>query len=58
MYKILTAIMYVLWTFSLIGILVITFTNFQYLDLNVIVTVLFLFTLINTAFTINSKPSK
>ena len=40
--------MYALWGFSLIGILVVIFTKFQYVDLNVIVTVLFLFTAINT----------
>ena len=48
-------IMYIFWIASLIGILIVTFTNFQYLDLNVIVGVLFIFTLVNTYFIIKEK---
>ena len=53
MNKILTTIMYVLWTATLLGILIITFTNFQYLDLNVFVGVLFFFAVINSFFSLN-----
>jgi len=55
MEKFLRVMMYVLWTFSLAGILVITFNNFQYMDLNIIVGILFFFTLLNTFFTLNKK---
>ena len=55
MNRILTIMMYLLWTFTLLGILIITFTNFQYIDLNVIVAVLLFFTLINSFFSLN-KP--
>ena len=55
MEKFLGAMMYVLWAFSLIGILMITFSNFQYTDLNVIVGILFFFALLNTFFTLNKK---
>lgn len=51
----LAIITYFLWAVSLIGILVITFTNFQYADVNLIVGVLFIFTLINTFFRIKEK---
>jgi len=51
----MTVIMYVLWSLSIIGILVITFANFQYPDLNTIVGVLFAFTLANTYLTLKSK---
>jgi len=53
--KFFTFIMYVLWTVSLIGILVITFTNFRYADLNIIVGVLFLFTVVNSLITMKTK---
>ena len=55
MNKIFTVIMYLLWSLSLIGILIITFTNFQYVDLNTIVLVLFAITLLNTFFEIKKR---
>ncbi len=48
--KLLGIGMYFLWTLSLIGVLVITFTTFQYPDLNFIVSVFFFFTILNTFF--------
>jgi len=50
--KFFTIIMYVLWMATLFGLVIITFTNFQYIDLNVIVCVLTIFTGINTIITI------
>jgi hypothetical protein len=55
MNKFIAIFMYIMWTLSLIGILVVTFTNFQYVDLNVIVGVLLFFTLINTFFSVNRR---
>ena len=53
----LTVMMYVLWTAALIGLLGITFTNFQYPDLDVIVAVLWIFALINTFFTLKKEKN-
>jgi len=50
--KFFTLIMYVLWMATLVGLVIITFTNFQYIDLNVIVCVLAIFTGVNTIITI------
>lgn len=50
--KFFTIVMYMMWAVSLAGILVVTFSNFQYLDLNIIVGVFFLLTLVNTLFRI------
>ncbi len=47
----ITIVMYLLWGASLLGILVATFTKFQYADINMIVLVLLMFTLINSLFT-------
>jgi len=47
----ITLIMYVLWVVTIIAILASTFTGFEYLDLNVIAVVLFVFALLNTYFT-------
>lgn len=55
MERFFTVVMYVMWIVSIIGILVITFRNFEYLDLNIIVGVFFLFTLFNTLFRIGRK---
>ncbi len=55
MNKIFTLILYILWTVSLIGLLIITFSNFQYTDLNTIVIILFIFTIINTFFAVKRK---
>ena len=40
--------MYALWTMAIITVLATTFTNFQYLDLNVIAIVLLFFALLNS----------
>lgn len=53
--KLFTVVLYALWTLFLIGVLVITFTNFQYSDLNFIVSVLFFFTVINSFFAVRRK---
>lgn len=53
--KLLTGTMYFLWTLSLIGILIITFTNFQYSDLNAIVAFLFFLAILNTFFTLKKR---
>jgi hypothetical protein len=55
MEKFVALILYILWTLTLIGVLIITFTSFQYLDLNIIVIFLALFTLINTYFSLRQK---
>ena len=55
MNKFLTVVMYIFWIASLIGILVITFTGFQYMDLNMMVGILLLFTILNTFFTVYQK---
>ena len=43
--------MYLLWALSLAGVLLAVFTKFQYADVNLIVLVLLMFTLINSLFT-------
>ncbi len=53
--KLVAVMLYILWTLTLVGILVITFTSFQYLDLNIIVLLLAIFTLINTYFSLRKK---
>jgi hypothetical protein len=55
--KFFAFIMYVLWMATLVGLVIITFTNFQYIDLNVIVCVLTIFTGINTIITIKRGSS-
>ncbi len=55
MKKLITIVMYLLWTISLIGLLVITFTNFKYPDLNSLVIIVFFFTAVNTAMTVGKK---
>ena len=46
--------MYVMWTVTLVLILVATFTNFAYLDLNVLAIVFLGFTAVNTFFVVSS----
>jgi len=53
--KITILLLYVLWVLSLAGILVITFTNFKYEDLNTIVAILFFFTALNTFFVFSTR---
>ena len=55
MERFFTAVLYILWTLTLVGILMVTFTNFQYSDLNVAVVFLAVFTLINTYFSLKQK---
>jgi len=53
--KFVTVMLYFLWTLTLIGILVVTFTSFQFFDLNIIVLIVIVFTLINTYFSLKQK---
>jgi len=53
--KIFTIFLYLLWTLTIIGILIVTFTNFQYEDLNLIAALLLVFTLINSYFAVSKK---
>ena len=53
-----TIIMYILWILSIIGLLVITFSKFAYVDLNVIVGVLIFFTFVNSFLTVKRGKSK
>lgn len=53
--KFVMVMLYILWTLTLLGVLIITFTSFQYLDLNIIVLSLAIFTLINTYFSFRKK---
>ena len=48
--KLITIGVYVMWTLFILGVLIITFTNFQYPDLNFFVSVAFFFTILNTFF--------
>jgi hypothetical protein len=48
-------VLYTLWIVSLIGILVITFANFRYPDMNLIVGVLFLFAIFNSIITMKTR---
>ena len=47
----ITMVMYLLWGLSIIGVLAAVFTKFQHPDINLIVLVLLMFTLINSLFT-------
>ena len=53
--KFVTVMLYFLWTLSLIGILVVVFTSFQYSDLNIIILIIIIFTLANTYFSLKQK---
>jgi len=55
MNKFIAVMMYVLWILTLIGILVVTFTSFQYPDLNIVVLLLTIFALANTYFSLKHK---
>lgn len=46
--------MYVMWAVALIAVLATTFTNFTYLDLNVIAIVLLAFSLVNSFLIVSS----
>ena len=55
---ILTIIMYCMWAVTILAVLAATFTNFAYLDLNIIAIVLLVFTIINSYFTVSSGKRK
>ena len=61
MNTIMSIVMYCLWAVTILAVLATTFTNFSYLDLNVIAIVLLVFTLINTFFVVaagkKNKPN-
>lgn len=49
--------MYLLWTVTIVFILLTTFTNYQYLDLNVLAIFLLIFASLNSFF-MASRPKK
>ena len=51
----ITIMMYVLWIVSISGIVTLVFTGFQYMDLNIIVFVLVLFTVINSFLDVHKR---
>jgi|GEM_PF-550827 len=51
--KMFSIFMYILWTLTIISVLVTTFTNFQYEDFNLIAGLLLAFSLLNTYFAVN-----
>ncbi len=53
--KFVTIMLYFLWTLALVGILVVTFTSFQFMDINIIVLIVVIFTLLNTYFSFKQK---
>ncbi len=53
--SLITIGMYVLWVAALIGLMVIVFTSFQYIDLNILVLVLFVFAGLNTFLAVKTK---
>ena len=55
MNKFFLIVLYILWAVSLAGIFGTIFTNFQYSDLNLLVGIIFIFTLVNTFFRIKEK---
>ena len=52
MNMIMSIVMYCMWAATILAVLASTFTNFSYLDLNVIAVVLLAFTLVNTYFVV------
>jgi hypothetical protein len=54
----MTIVMYVMWAVTLIAILATTFTNFAFLDLNIIAIVLLTFSLVNTFFITSAGKKK
>ena len=55
MERFFSVVMYILWTVTIIAILSTTFTNFQYVDLNILSGVLLLFAVINSMFMMLNK---
>jgi len=58
MNTLINIVMYCMWAVTIIAILAATFTNFSYLDLNVLSIVLFFFTLVNTFFCVAAGKKK
>jgi len=56
--KVFSVIMYILWIATIAAILASTFTDFQYEDLNLIASVLFAFSAINSLLIIAIKKKK
>ncbi len=50
-----TIILSILWVLFALGLLVTTFTNFQYMDLNILVVVAFFFAAVNTFLKLGKK---
>jgi len=50
-----TVMMYLLWVATIIAVLITTFTNFQYEDLNALSIALLVFSLVNTFFVVSKK---
>ena len=55
MNKFITAIMYLLWTLTVIFLLAAVFTNFKFIDINAIAIILTAFTILNAFFTLPKK---
>jgi hypothetical protein len=55
MEKLISLVMYVLWTVTIIMILAATFTNFQNEDLNIMAVVLLVFSSLNSFFIFSRK---
>ena len=55
---VISALMYVLWTLTIIAVLSATFTNFQYPDLDLIAGVLLVFSIINSLFAVSQAKKK
>ena len=51
----ITIMMYVLWTATILAVLITTFTNFRYEDLNLIAIVLLFFSSANSFFLMTRK---
>ncbi len=58
MSQFMTIVLYLMWSLSLMGILLITFQEFRYEDLNAIVGILFFFTILNTFFSVAQGKKK
>ena len=58
MNTLINIVMYGMWAVSILAVLAATFTNFSYLDLNMIAVVLLGFTLVNTFFVVTAGKKK
>ena len=55
MEKLISLVMYLLWIITVVMVLAATFTNFQNEDLNIIATVLLIFSSLNSFFILSRK---